>query len=83
MNAKQIEALLDSGMARYTLENDNDWKARVEGLDVWIGAPSGSRTGKFDYEVREGSKFAVLGSARSFSSLPKALADAVKFVKSR
>ena len=83
MNKAQIAAFLESSNVKFsTVECGNDWRGELEGFSIWVGAPSGSRTGQFDYQVcapRTGA--ACGGKTRTFSSLAGKLLAAVKTVE--
>lgn len=82
MNKAQIAALLESSGVQRTLDNGNDWRGELDGFSMWVGAPSGSRTGQFDYQVRDPRTGAACGGkTRTFSSLAGKLLAAVKSVE--
>jgi hypothetical protein len=78
---KQVSDLLVKTNAETKLDNGNEWKAEIDGFKLWVGAPSDSRSGRYDYDIRDSRNHSVAGKVRSFASLAKALADGIERLK--
>lgn len=63
--------------AKQRLDNGGDWRGEHDGFALWMGAPSGSRTGQYDASIAKGGR-AIEFRSRSFSALKKMF---VKYMK--
>lgn len=77
---KEIAELLESSGAERTLNNRGVWKGEIQGWQIWIGDPSGSRVGKFEIEVRQGARYCTIRTAK-FSAIAKKIADCISGYK--
>lgn len=63
-----LTELLDTAENR--LNNGNDWRGEYRDFHLWIGAPSGSRTGQYEGQIQRGGH-AISFRSRSFPAIKK------------